>query len=188
MKMGIIAEDNSDVAVIQEITLSLLKPCRIGFKHFVGNGCGKLRRKCAAWAKNLVARGCPWIAVVHDLDERNAGLLRSELNNAIAPARAKAKVVLLPKHEIEAWLLYDAAAIAAAFNETHCPKLPGNPELLADPKRYLGDLIWKKYRKDYLNTVHNKLIAKCINVSLLRRSGSFLPHLPFVNTVKRTLR
>jgi hypothetical protein len=58
MKMGIIAEDDSDVAVLRELTLSLLKPSRIGFKHFVGHGCGKLRRKCRAWACNLVRQGC----------------------------------------------------------------------------------------------------------------------------------
>ena len=55
MKIGIIAEDDSDVAVLREITLALLKPHRIGFKHFVGDGSGKLRRKCGAWARNLMA-------------------------------------------------------------------------------------------------------------------------------------
>jgi len=160
MKMGIIAEDDSDVSVIKEITLSLLKPHRIGFKPFTGNGHGKLQRKCADWAKILVLQGCPWIAVVHDLDKYDEILLRRKLVDAIAPARAQAKVVLLPKREIEAWLLYDAAAIAAAFNETQRPKLPGDPESLEDPKKHLHDLIWKKYRKDYLNTIHNKLIAR----------------------------
>jgi hypothetical protein len=188
MKMGIIAEDDSDVSVMKEITLSLLKPHRIGFKHFVGNGHGKLQRKCADWAKILVLQGCPWIAIVHDLDKYDEILLRRKLTGAIAPARAKAKVVLLPKCEIESWLLYDADAIATAFNETQRPKLPGAPELLEDPKKHLRDLIWKKYRKVYLNTFHNKLIAKHINVSFLRRSSSFSPHLPFVNIVKRTLR
>ena len=62
MNMGIIAEDDSDVAVIREITLALLKPHRVGFKRFVGNGCGKLRRKCEAWARNLVQQGCSSIS------------------------------------------------------------------------------------------------------------------------------
>lgn len=188
MKMGIIAEDDSDVAVVRELTLLLLRPRRIGFKHFTGNGCGKLRRKCRAWTENLVRRGCPWIAVVHDLDVNNERELREELSRAVAAIRVKASVVLIPKREIEAWLLYDAAAIAAAFNERRRPRLPGNPESLPDPKRFLEQLVWKHYGKYYLNTIHNELIAKRIDVSQLRRSGSFTPHPPFVNQVRLNLR
>lgn len=188
MKMGIIAEDDSDVAVLSEITLTLLRPRAVGFRKFVGDGCGKLRRKCAAWARNLVQQGCPCIAVVHDLDVNDEQQLRAHLTRAIAPAGAKARVVLIPRREIEAWLLYDGDAIAVAFNENRRPRLPGNPESLADPKRHLRDLIWKNYRKHYLNTVHNSLIAKHIDVSLLRRSGSFTPHLGFVGTVRHMLR
>lgn len=187
MKMGIIAEDDSDVAVLREITLSLLKPHRIGFRHFVGNGCGKLRRKCGAWALTLVRQGCPWITVVHDLDVYDEQKLRAQLTEAIAPARARASVVLIPKRAIEAWLLYDGEAIAAAFNESQRPKLPGDPESLQDPEKHLRDLIWKKYRKRYLNTVHNARIAKAIDLSHLTRSASFAPHPVFTAAVRRTL-
>jgi hypothetical protein len=185
VKIGIIAEDDSDVSVMRELTLSLLRTRRVGFRSFVGNGCGKLRRKCQAWAHNLVRQGCNWLVVVHDLDTYDERQLRDELTSAITPVRAKASVVLIPKREIEAWLLYDAAAIAAAFNETRRLKLSGDPESLMDPKKYLYELIWKMYRKDYFNTIHNRLIAKHIDVSLLKKSGSFAPHMPFVNTVRK---
>jgi hypothetical protein len=188
VKIGIIAEDDSDVAVLREVTLALLKPHRIGFKQFVGDGCGKLRRKCAAWARNLVQQGCPWIVVVHDLDVQDERELHASLTDAIAPARAKASVVLIPKREIEAWLLYDGRAIAAAFNENRPPRLPGKPESLLDPKKHLRDLIWTKYRKDCLNTVHNPMIAKHIDVSLLKPSASFAPHPIFTATVRKLLR
>jgi hypothetical protein len=187
MKIGIIAEDDSDVAVVRAVTLSLLKPHNIGFKWFVGNGCGKLKRKCGAWAQNLVRQGCPWIIVVHDLDVYDERQLRIQLNEAIVHARAKVSVVLIPKREIEAWLLYDSKAIAVAFNENKQPKLPGNPESLLDPKKHLRNLIWKKYRKDYLNTVHNARIAKCIDVSLLKRSMSFSPHPIFTSKVRKMI-
>jgi|SRR5271157_3339512 len=187
MKMGIIAEDDSDVGVLREMTLALLKPHAIGFSRFVGDGCGKLRRKCGAWARNLVRQGCPWIVVVHDLDVYDERQLRAQLTRAIAPAQAKATVVLIPKREIEAWLLYDGAAIAAAFSEHKRPQVPGNPESLLDPKKHLRDLIWKKYRKEYLNTLHNPLIAKHIDLALLRKSGSFAPHLVFTRNVRGML-
>jgi hypothetical protein len=100
MKIGIIAEDDSDVRVLRELTLALLKPRAVGFSRFVGDGCGKLRRKCGVWAKNLVLQGCPWIVVVHDLDVYDEHDLRTRLTRAVAPARAKASVVLIPKREI----------------------------------------------------------------------------------------
>jgi Domain of unknown function (DUF4276) len=188
MKMGIIAEDDSDVAVVREVTSKLLRPHKVGFRRFVGDGCGKLRRKCEAWARILVQQGCSWIVVVHDLDMYHEQELRAELDVAVAPARARASVVLIPKREIEAWLLYDAEAIAKAFHEHQPPRVPGNPELLRDPKKHLGDLIWTKYRKDYLNTLHNALIAKYIDVALLRRSQSFAPHFVFTRIVRGMVR
>jgi len=188
VKMGVIAEDDSDVAVVREVTLSLLKPHRVGFRRFVGNGCGKLRRKCGAWARTLVRQGCQWITVVHDLDVHDERQLRAQLTEAITPARAKASVVLIPKREIEAWLLYDGGAIAAAFNEIQQPRLPGNPEALLDPKKHLRNLIWKKYRKEYLNSVHNARIAERIDVSLLKRSASFAPYPVFTAAVRKVLR
>jgi len=188
MKMGIIAEDDSDVAVIREFTLSLLKPHNIGFKRFIGNGCGKLQRKCGAWATTLVRQGCRWIILLHDLDTHDERRLRTQLTLAIDPARAKASVVLIPKREIEAWLLYDANAIAAAFNETRRPRVPGNPESLLDPKKHLRDIIWVKYHKEYLNTIHNARIAKHIDVSFLSKSASFAPHPEFTEVVRKMLR
>jgi hypothetical protein len=134
MKIGVIAEDDSDVVVVKELTLSLMRPKKMGFKRFVGHGCGKLRRKCRAWADILVRQGCPWIVVVHDLDDYKESKLRAELNCAVAESRAQATVLLIPRREIEAWLLYDGDAIARAFGEHRRPQLPHDPEVLSDPK------------------------------------------------------
>jgi hypothetical protein len=188
MNAGIIAEDDSDVAVVSAITLELLKPHVVGFKKFVSGGCGKLRRKCAAWARNLVERDCAWIIVVHDLDENDEQQLRRNLTVSVAPAGAQFSVVLIPKREIEAWLLYDARAIAAAFRQRVLLPLPGNPENLADPKKHLSDLVSRRYNRVYLNTLHNTLIAQHIKVALLRRSKSFAPHIAFTRRVAAAIR
>jgi hypothetical protein len=184
MKFGIIAEDDSDVAVVRQMTLKLLKPHKIGFKRFVGNGCGKLRRKCGAWARYLVQQGCPCLIVVHDLDTCDEAELRPKLMAAICPSGAEVSVVLIPKREIEAWLLYDGAALASAFNESKAPPLPADPEKLTDPKTYLRELVWKKYRKRYLHTLHNEKIAEHIQISLLKPSASFAPHFVFAAKVQ----
>ena len=187
MNIGIIAEDDSDVAVIKEITLSLLRPYSVGFKKFVGSGCGKLRRKCASWATILAQRGCRWIAVVHDLDTNDEAELRAQLTRAVTSANAQAHVVVIPKREIEAWLLYDAVAIATVFRAGKQPKLPGDPELLRDPKKHLRDLVQITYGKEYLTTVHNPKIAKNMDLANLNGCHSFAPYPTFSATVKAAL-
>jgi hypothetical protein len=188
MRVGIIAEDDSDVAVVRELTATLLRPRSVGYSWFVGNGCGKLRRKCAAWSGQLISRGCPCIVVIHDLDVSNETALRAELAAAIAPSRPRASVILIPRREIEAWLLYDGRAIARAFRQTRQPRLPGNPESLSDPKRHLRETVKKSYGRDYVSTLHNGVIARCIDPGCLSPSVSFAPHLSFAREVRRMIR
>ena len=187
MNMGIIAEDDSDVGVMREITSKLLRPFNVGFKRFVGNGCGKLRRKCAAWATVLTQQGCSWIVVIHDLDFNDEDQLRTELTNALNAATHRPSIVLIPRREIEAWLLYDGAAIAKAFGANKSPKLPGNPEALPDPKKQLRTLVKKSFGKTYIHTIHNQIIARFIKVSLLQKSKSFSPHIAFSANVRAAL-
>ena len=52
---------------------------------------------------------------MHDLDTNEEQTLRRELAQSLAEIPASATVVLIPVHEIESWLMYDANAIRAAF-------------------------------------------------------------------------
>jgi hypothetical protein len=61
--------------------------------------------------------------------------------------------------------------------------LPHDPEGLPDPKDYLGKLVSKEYDKEYLNTRHNELIAKHVDVARLKNSKSFAPHPLFVANI-----
>ena len=185
MTLGIIAEDKSDVAVLRELTLTLLRPRKVGFKHFVGHGCGKLRRKCRAWAEILVRSGCQSIVLVHDLDHNKEVDLRRELETAIANINARSSVVLIPVRELEAWLLYDANALRLAFNGRSRPRLARDPQLLADPKVTLRDVVWRAFKREYVNTIHNERIAKRIDPVELQRSSSFQPFPPFIDRVKK---
>lgn len=188
MKLGIIAEDHSDVGVVKQITRRMVRPANIGFKNFVGNGCGKIRRKCRAWAEILVRQGCSWVVVVHDLDQNNENSLRRQLETAVADVNSLANIVLIPVQEIEAWLLFDSNAIATAFKAKKIPRLPKNPESVNHPKETLDDIVWKTYQKRYLNTVHNERIAMNIDVVLLYRARSFAPYPPFVEALKTEIR
>ncbi len=71
MRIGIIAEEASDVEVLYELTCKLMNENMFSFKKFIGHGCGKLHRKCTAWAENLLLRGCSHLVVIHDLDNND---------------------------------------------------------------------------------------------------------------------
>ncbi len=179
MTLGIIAEDESDVQVIQAITVSLLKRTDLGFKHFVGHGCGKLRRKCESWSVVLTKRGCTAIVVVHDLDSFVLNELRAQLEASIKGCKAAQRLVLIPRKELEAWLLYDPNALSAVFGAGKAPRLPGNPEMEVDPKKTLGNVVEKAFGKKYISTIHNSLIAARLDVSKLKGCASFSPYIPF---------
>jgi hypothetical protein len=60
IKIGVIAEESNDVEVLYEYTGKLIPANTFSFAQFVGHGCGKLRRKCRAWAGELDS---PWLYV-----------------------------------------------------------------------------------------------------------------------------
>ena len=180
MKIGVIAEEVNDVDVLYEFTCKLVEENKFSFKKFVGHGCGKLRRKCTAWAEVLLRRGCSHLVVIHDLDKFNETSLRTELTNSIDHINFDKYIILIPIKEIEAWLLTDATALKTVFNMSQLPKLPNSPEQLQDPKRSLFDIVGKNVKKIYVNTIHNRKIAAEIRLSNMKNCRSFQPYTAFM--------
>ena len=185
LKIGVIAEEKNDVEVLYELTCKIINEREFSFKQFVGHGCGKLRRKCGAWAVNLLRRGCTHLVVVHDLDKRNESELRAELDSAIKDTEFTRSLVLIPIEEIEAWLLADAKALKNTFKMRKQPKVPAKPETVADPKEHLADLVARHSKTKFLNTVHNKKIANAVGLSALKRCPSFAAYPPFIKPPKK---
>lgn len=115
LKIGIIAEDDSDVKVA-EILLGKLRNRRtFQIKKFIGQGCGKIFSKCRRWADDLSRKGCTLLAIIHDLDQKNETDLRRALVQALEPSPIANYAVIIPIRELEAWLLSDDAAINRAL-------------------------------------------------------------------------
>jgi uncharacterized protein DUF4276 len=174
-RIGIIAEDKSDVDVLRMILLKYVKDDSFCIKKIAAGGCGKLRRKCAKWASMLKQMGCNHLFVIHDLDERDEEELRRKLETLLSSSAFVNALVVIPTKEMEAWLLSDSAAIKNTFNLKGKVKITTNVEMIDNPKERLRDLIWKKGKKRYLNTVHNKKIANIISLKALRKCESFKP-------------
>ncbi len=181
--IGIIAEEMSDVDVLDELISKIAKK-RYSIHQFVGHGCGKIIGKCHAWSANLRAQGCKLLILLHDLDQRNIAQLREALGTALSPSAIPTHVIVIPVRELEAWLLADHEAIAKALKLKHRLNRVGMPELVNRPKEYLGDLVFRRSGKEiyYVNSVHNVQIAKAANVANLRRCLSFVPLERFIRT------
>ncbi|MGA2324470.1 MAG: DUF4276 family protein [Sedimentisphaerales bacterium] len=182
MKIGVIAEEDNDVEVLYELTCKLVNAHSFSFRKFLGHGCGMMRRKCTAWAENLLRRGCTHLVVLHDLDNKVEGKLRSELDRCVQSLGFNGYVILIPVHEIEAWLLVDANAIKSVFHMKKTPKLPTSPEDLLHPKEKLRDIIWKETQKYYVNTIHNKRIAAASHISKVKACKSFRLYPNFITS------
>lgn len=180
-KIGLIAEDMSDIEVIK-ILAKKISGKSISTSHFVGKGCGPLKRKTPGWCKSLATKGCTKILLVHDRDRNDAILLKNELDGILATAPQATKVVVVPEEELEAWLLSDVVAIKKALNLKKDIKTVHHPEKIESPKEFLRDSIYKVSDKtlQYVNNVHNKTIAENIDVvEISNRCPSFKPFSEF---------
>ncbi len=168
--VGLIAEDESDIESIKEFIRRITGKHNIGFKHFIGRGCGKIKRKGDDWAKQLKDRCCKVLILVHDLDENNYTDLYNLISNNLSPFVIKETLILIPIQEMEAWFLSDPKAIRKTFNLKKEPKNFSHPENINSPKEVLARVIEKlsANSKIYLNTKHNVLLAKNTNIQTLK--------------------
>lgn len=181
-KIGLIAEDDTDVDVIHELIKKLARGKAFTIKKFSANGCGKLLGKCFQWSRQLKERGCELLLVVHDLDEKQEVHIRQKLEKALQASPIKNRAIIIPIREIEAWLLSDHQAIEKAMRLTQKIGKISDPQSIGDPKRYLSELVYIKSGKTkrYL-TKDNPKIAEKIDINNLNRCSSFIPFRDFIN-------
>jgi hypothetical protein len=186
--VGVIAEDDCDVDSIRVLIHRIAKNKGIKINKFVGKGCGKLRRKCNAWARILSQKKCSVLILVHDLDANNLKDLRKRIQDSLDPCPIAKHLICIPVQEIEAWLLSDADAIKESMNLSKRPKVDGPPENIDSPKEYLEKLVYKTSggEKIYLNTKHNAKIAEIVSIDKANKlCPSFQPFYEFVrNQIK----
>ena len=173
--IGVLAEDASDVDVIKAVLEKYAPKNKFSVRKFVGNGCGKLRSKCQAWAENLVTAGCEHIFLFHDLDRNIEPELRKSLESKLSKSKFSNSLVVIPIEEMEAWLLSDENAIKTVFSLKTVPKRYKNCEEVKSPKEEIERVVWSLGRKRYLNTAHNERLAAATSLDNLKRCASFVP-------------
>ncbi|MFV0678400.1 DUF4276 family protein [Variovorax sp. tm] len=175
IQFGVIAEDDSDVKVVDVILKKYAPANSYKVKKFVGSGCGRLKNKCRVWTETLFKRGCKYVLVLHDLDRSNLEELRKDLQKKIPKDQFPNSLIVIPVEELEAWLLSDENALRDVFSLKSTPKRYANCEATVSPKEEIGRLIWAAAKKRYINTVHNERIAERASLDNLKRCSSYLP-------------
>lgn len=171
--IGVMAEDTSDVLVVESILGKYLERNEFTIKQFVGHGCGKLRQKCDSWAETLFKRGCEHVLLVHDLDKNKESALRRLLRDKVPENRFPHSVIIIPVEELEAWLLSDPEAIKLTFSLPKSPKAIADCDAIRSPKDHLRRIVWDLGKKRYLNSIHNQKISENTSLENLRRCNSF---------------
>ncbi len=181
--VGIIAEDHSDVDSAHILIKRIANNDHIGVRRSVGKGCGRINRKCNAWARQLLQKGCSILVLIHDLDTNDIQDLTRKLQLSLSPCPIPKYLICIPVQEFEAWLLSDPRAIQAGMKLRKVPNVKGLPEQINSPKEYLGEIIHRASagEKIYINTEHNEKIAHYLSLGIaLKRCTSFVPFYRFV--------
>jgi hypothetical protein len=173
--IGVIAEDKSDIEVINEIFLKYSAANTFTIKKFVGNGCGKIKSKCRSWTETLFQKGCQHVFIFHDRDRSTEKQIRSLLESKVSPKEFTSSLIVIPIEEMEAWLLADMDAIRTTFDIKGKLKKIADCETVDDPKGHLGKLVYNANKKIYLNTAHNQKLAKNASLTNFQRCASFKP-------------
>ena len=173
LKLGVIAEDKSDVEVISAILEKYAAKNDFVVKKFVGNGCGRLRNKCRTWAETLLKSGCAHILIFHDLDRSDETILFKALRDRVPTKDFPNSLIVVPIEEMEAWLLADEDAITKVFSLKQQLKRISNPETVKSPKEQIGHIVWGAAKKRYVNTVHNVKIASIATRENFMRCNSY---------------
>jgi hypothetical protein len=173
-RLGLIAEDQSDVDVISALARKISTK-EFAIRKRLGYGCGRIHAKANAWSRELSKDGCTLLMVVCDADDNDVRALHARLSAALLPCPIPQSVVVIPVREIEAWLIADNAAVTKALKLQKVLKHQPNPEALVNPKERLREIVHERSegRTRYLNTIHNVKIAKYATISRLRRCKSF---------------
>ena len=99
LRLGIIAEDKSDVDVVETL-LRKISQKNFSVNYFAAKGSGKLRANARNWARNLFSQGCNRLLVVHDLDHYSEKELKESLHASILECKIAVKSVIIPVREV----------------------------------------------------------------------------------------
>lgn len=172
VKLGIIAEDNTDIqtllAFIKRITSAKFKK-----KLHSCKGCGKIknkgRKQIDRW---LSSEGVTHIIICHDLDSNEQVKLKKlhkNLSEMIKPfsKHSENMCIVIPIEEIEAWFLADTDLLNNKFKGMKLKKIY-HPETVKKPKEHIIQASKKHSKPRYIPKNDNPKLAQKADISLIK--------------------
>jgi hypothetical protein len=108
--LGVIAEGDSDVAVVEGLARKITR-ARLAIPKAVGHRSGRSRKRTVPWTREVHREGCTHLMLVCNLDGNGLPELSARFTKALESCQVAHRVVVIRVHEIEAWLLADYEAI-----------------------------------------------------------------------------
>ncbi len=137
--IGILAESENDCKVMHTLVRRILAEVQVDPRYYnvlhrSGKGCAGLRHQAERWIRELSARGCQIVILVHDRDRHDEAQLRKKLSAYQIPSSVQCHVCI-PVEEIEAWFFSCEKALQLICGERENPH--ELPHLIRSPKERL---------------------------------------------------
>jgi len=164
-------EDATDAETIAVLVRRLV-PASVGVKTMAPPrgraGSAKLLKAAPTFMRDLQAKGCTLVILVHDLDLSSANnelndepRLRARLS-ALPVPKGLERAVCIPVEELEAWFWADQAVLDRVGKHA---KASTSPHLIKKPKEQLKALAWRTHHKSYA-TNDNPELARLLDLEI----------------------
>jgi hypothetical protein len=181
---GIIGEAGSDAETLKVLIRRLANNSSLTILVKDYDGCGEILAKGARQLRTFSELGCNRLVVCHDADGPDPAPKRREINDKVViPSGCERCCIVIPVHEIEAWILADIDKVGNRIAKSWNPKpFVGNPEAEVKPRKTLERMsIDSKQKPRYSHTSDNPGVALYLDLDRVRqRCPSFGPLMDFV--------
>jgi hypothetical protein len=177
---GILGEEDDDAETLKVLVQRLTKNPTMRFRMKGFGGFGDLLKKGARQLQDFRNGGCQRFVVCHDADGPDPRGPRQEVvRRVIEPSGIKSEYcVVIPVHEIEAWILADIQAVSNVITSWRPTQFKENPEGVTNPKERLkSDSRKDNNRPRYDPATHNPKIAKYLELDVVRKRCPSFEHL-----------
>lgn len=165
----VLAEDDTDFQTFKVIIRRLLGDAGITIKGRGYDGCGDMLNKGARFLAALNPPENFRCIVVHDCDGVGAEERQKQVVQRIfAPAKVRAKCgVVVPKEEVEAWILADLDSLSAVIPNWKSPLNYARPEEIRNPKEQLHRLARDAKSRPRITEANNPKLASALRLDIV---------------------
>lgn len=184
---GVLGEDKSDAQTLKVIIRRLAKDNSLSIRPYGFNGATEMLKDGGKTLKLLATLRCSRFVICYDADSSSEQERREAvINRIIRPSGIKGNFcILVPREEIEAWILADLNAVGKINAAAKALKPFDRPENVEGPKERLEKLCRDKQRPLYSHRTHNPVVAEHLDLEeVAKKCPSFAPLQHFVTTGK----